>query len=234
MSNPTPCEILTEMAHTFAEKVPANYTMAAAFEIATGEVDPFHWHIRSIDGEVEWAPGSMEDPDTTFTLSSATLLKIHDGTWNGMTAAGRAHVRDPAPLNFTLPRDVHPLEAMRRGYFFLTHFFSVDNPTRVNFGPQHTRKIHGAGATALFYHQGMRSAYYCITADDVLNEDGARDPMHQAFIVIGGEGTAIIGETETEVSMGQALYVPPDTVHMLRTGGPDPLEIIWLAWGEGA
>lgn len=94
--------------------------------------------------------------------------------------------------------------------------------------------MHGAGACPLFYHHGLRSAYYCVTTDDILNEDGARDPMSQAFLVNAGTAAATVGDREIEVSPGDAIYIPPQSVHMLRTDGPGPLEIIWLAWGEGA
>ncbi|MFO8059964.1 MAG: hypothetical protein R6U70_04835 [Bacillota bacterium] len=123
----SPGDMLEEMARTFAEKVPGDYEMTAVFAVDTGDEDPFQWHIRCSGDEVHWDLGRIEDPDTIFTLSEATLRDLYDGRWSGLTAAGRAHVADPAPLDFTLPPGVNPLEAMRRGYFFITHFFSTDN-----------------------------------------------------------------------------------------------------------
>jgi len=236
--------ILNRMSAAYAQKAPAGYALqvniqvkpnpapAAPAAASTGETE---WHVISGgEGGVTYGPGLLDSAETTLSMSYDTLQKLYSGQWSGLTAAGRAHFRDPAPLEFSLPPGMHPLEAMRRGYFFVTHFFSADVPTRIRFGPGKTRKIHGAGAAALFYTTGLRSAYYCVTPDDKLNADGARDPMHQAFIIIGGKGMATIGERRFAVEGGEAVYIPPETVHMLETGGPEPLELIWLAWGERA
>lgn len=227
-------EMLTEMSHAFEAKVPPDYSLKVLLEVTSVDPGVVQWHVGCAGGEIEYGEGAISDPDTTFTLDEDTLDKLYSGTWNGLTAAGRAAVSDPAPLNFSMPAGTDPLEAMRRGYFFVTHFFSTSDPTMLRFGPGHTRKVHGAGACPLFYHQGLRSAYYCVTTDDILNEDGARDPMFQAFLVIAGTGTATVKEQDIEVAPGDAVFIPPQSVHMLRTDGPDPLEIIWLAWGEGA
>lgn len=226
--------MLTEMSEAFEAKVPPDYSLKACLEITTADSDTVQWYVSCADGRLQYGEGTIRDPDTTFSLGEETLEKLYAGTWNGLTAAGRASLSDPAPLNFSLPRGANPLDAMRRGYFLVTHFFNTSNPTTLKFGPEHTRKVHGAGACPLFYHHGLRSAYYCVTTDDILNEDGAKDPMSQAFLVIAGTGTATVGDNEIAVSPGDAVYVPPRSVHMLRTDGPDPLEIIWLAWGEGA
>lgn len=244
-SSQSAAEMLERMSAAYALKVPAGYALKVNIQVeqcAGATADPNGipdnsgalWHVVSGEDGVAYGPGLLDAADTTLSMAYDTLHKLCSGQWSGLTAAGRANFRDPAPLEFSLPPGTHPLEAMRRGYFFVTHFFSVDVPTRIRFGPGNTRKIHGAGAAALFYTTGLRSAYYCVTPDDKLNEDGARDPLHQAFIIIGGKGMATIGEQRFAVEAGEAVYIPPDTVHMLETGGPDPLELIWLAWGERA
>ncbi|MFO8110505.1 MAG: cupin domain-containing protein [Thermoplasmata archaeon] len=58
--------------------------------------------------------------------------------------------------------------------------------------------------------------------------------MHQSFIVIGGKGVAEIDGKDIEVSSGDAVYVPPNTVHKLHPSADEMIELIWLAWGEGA
>jgi len=233
------------MCRAYAAKVPADYNLRINLEIAgvggkAGEgmgesAGPeLTWHVVSQDGGLEYGPGLLEEADTTLKLNTDTLWRLYSGQWSGLGAAGRAHIRESAPLDFSIPPGVHPLEAMRRGYFFVTHFFSADVPTRVPFGEGHTRKVHGGHAAPLFYDRGIRSAYYRLEPGDVLNEDGARDPMHQGFIVIGGSGVATIGEHRFQVRQGQAVYIPADTIHMLAPDGPAALELIWLAWGERA
>jgi hypothetical protein len=229
----TPEAMLQAMSRAYAAKVPDDYDLRINIEVA-GDSEPLHWHVVSDGGKLDYGLGEVPDADTTLKLTAATLMRLHQGQWSGLGAAGRAHIRDSAPLDFSIPAGVHPLEAMRRGYFFVTHFFSVDVPTRIPFGEGHTRKVHGGHAAPLFYDRGIRSAYYRLEHGDVLNEDGAKDPMHQGFIVIGGSGTATIGEHRFSVRAGQAIYIPAHTIHMLAPDGPAALELIWLAWGEKA
>ncbi len=221
--------MLLEMSKAFEKKLPEDYEISVNLK-----VDEFVWHVVAKDGELKYGAGEMEDAEWTLSMSSDTLRKTYEAEWSGLTAAGRAHIQESAPINFTLPKDKPPLEAMQMGYFFMTHFFSPEYPTRIKFGPDHTRKIHGGNAAALFYHPGLRSSYYCVKPGEVLNEDGAKDPMHQSFIVIGGKGVAEIDEKELRVSSGDAVYVPPNTVHKLSPSEDEMIELIWLAWGEGA
>ena len=234
MSHVATKHILKEMSEAFAKKSSDSDALSVNIQVDTTEDEPFQWHVICSDNEIHYGPGFSESAVTTFSLDQGTLQKLYDGTWNGLTAAGRAHVNDPAPLNFTMPRDRDPLSFMREGYFFVTHFFNTSIPTRLKFGPGHTRTIHGAGACALFYTEGLRSAYYCVSGNEVLNADGAKDPMHQAFIVIGGQGAATIGEETVSVSRGDVLYIPPNTIHMLKADEGDSVEMIWLAWGDKA
>lgn len=223
-------EMLEAMSAAYAQKVQAGCELTVNISV-DGERT---WHVTTREGRTTWGPGFLSGVDTVFTLSREALAKLFTGEWAGLTAAGRAGIRDPAPLDFTIPDGVSPLQAMRSGYFFITHFFSTETPTRIRFGPGHTRKIHGGQATPLFYHPGLRSAYYRVTPADRLNEDGARDPLHQAFIVIGGRGWATVGDRRFPVAAGEAIYIEPNSIHLLETEGPDDLEIIWLAWGDGA
>jgi mannose-6-phosphate isomerase-like protein (cupin superfamily) len=236
---PDPEQMLVEMSRAYQAKLPPDCDLRVNIEVNTppaAGASPagFQWHVISSGGELTYGPGLVEGADTTLTLTADTLRRLYRGEWSGLGAAGRASIRDAAPLDFTIPPGVHPLAAMRRGYYFVTHFFSVDVPTRVPFGEGHTRKIHGGHAAPLFYGEGLRSAYYRLEPGDVLNDDGARDPMHQGFIIIGGCGIATIGELRFNIRQGQAVYIPPHTVHMLTPGGPTAVELIWLAWGEKA
>lgn len=230
-------QMLSEMTESYRLKTPSDYDIRVNIKVlpangASGE--PFCWYVSCESGVVSAGEGQLSDAQTTFTMAYETLHNMYTGLWSGLTAAGRAHIRDRAPLEFSLPPGVHPLQAMQKGYFFLTHFFNKENPTCIRFGPSHTRNIHGAGAAALFYYPGLRSAYYAITSSDKMNADLAKDPFSQAFIVISGKGRAKIADRTMDVSKGMALYIPPGSIHILETDGPEPLEIIWIAWGPGA
>lgn len=235
MSTETPSaeQMLREMAAAYAGKIPEGYDLKANIVVRDGDGET-QWHVLSEGGQLTHGPGLAGDAQTTLTMTGETLAKLYRGQWSGLGAAGRAHIRDAAPIDFTIPQGLHPLEAMRRGYYFLTHFFSVSSPTLIPFGPEHTRKIHGGHAAPLFYDAGLRSAYYRLEPGDVLNEDGAKDPMHQGFVVISGRGAATIGQRTLVVRAGQAVYIPANTIHMLRPEGGEPVELIWLAWGAKA
>ncbi len=250
--------MLKQMSEHFEQKVPEDYNLCVNFEVESEGDEAFEWHLSCGGGRAVWGPGHLTDVDVTFSMDRDTLGNVYSGKWSGLTAAGRAHLSESAPLDFntgrpnSLKRIVRlactvvrlfighlrrfsiSREFMRSGYYFLSHFFSAETPTRVRFGAEHTRRIHGGDAAALFYHPGLRSAYYMVRPGQVLNEDGAKDPMHQCFILISGQGAVTICDKESPARPGEAIYIPPGTVHMLRPEGDEPVEIIWLAWGESA
>ncbi len=167
------------------------------------------------------------------SMEKETFRRLADGTWNGLTAAGRENMSQWAPIDFDFPCE-KKVDALQVAYHLGTHFFRKEFPAMTQFGPEHTRKIHGGNAAALAYGEGIRSAYYTVTGDETINEEGEKDPWYQVFIVIGGRGRARIGNTEVKLREGCAIHVPPQTIHTLRAEGEHRLEVIWLAYGEGA
>jgi mannose-6-phosphate isomerase-like protein (cupin superfamily) len=67
-----------------------------------------------------------------------------------------------------------------------------------------------------------------------LNAPGDTAPFPQAFIFVSGKGFAMIGEATVRVQAGEAYYDPPGADHEVWTECAEPLELIFLAWGEGA
>ncbi len=229
-------KMLEEMAEMFKQKIPPDFAFCVNLEVSTSEHDgaAYCYHVVCGSQNAELGDGKAHNALLTLTLDTHTLANLASGKWSGLTAAGRARARDSAPLDFVLPEGVDASQVMPTAIFFLTHFFNRHNPTRFKFGPEHVRKVHGAGAAVLFYAPGLRSAYYAVFPEDRANADMATDPFFQAFIVIGGEGRATIGQNTFPVSKGDVLYIPPDHIHILETDGPEPLEVIWLAWGAKA
>ncbi len=37
-----------------------------------------------------------------------------------------------------------------------------------------------------------------------------------------------------DVAAGETIYVPPGTLHAIQSRDGGEVEIVWLAWGEGA
>lgn len=117
---------------------------------------------------------------------------------------------------------------------FLQHFFSRTDPEKIELGEQYAREVHGGHAIPLYYYPGFRSSWYLVKKGEKINEPGNTNPFQQAFVIIGGEGKAVIGRETVVVKAGQSYYIPPDTEHIFWTETDSPLVMIWLAWGEEA
>ncbi|MFW6141279.1 MAG: cupin domain-containing protein [Candidatus Saliniplasma sp.] len=188
------------------------------------------------ENDIEVQEASVENQgDIGLVMSRETFEKLSSGKWNGMTAAGRANMSDPAPLDFRVPEgegmDDQELQMM---YHFLIHFFSKGYPTVTKLGKEHSRKVHGGNAVPIAYGHGIRSAYYSIERGDQINED-EKDPWDQVFTVISGTGTAFIDGEEIELEKNMSVHVPPNTAHIVKKEeGSDELELLWIAYGEQA
>lgn len=179
--------------------------------------------------------GTEMQGDLGLVMSEDTFDKLATGEWNGMTAAGRSHMSESAPLDFQVPEG-KKLEGdtLQMMYHFLVHFFSEGYPTVTELGREHARKVHGGNAVPIAYGQGVRYAYYTIKKGEQINEDEA-DPWDQVFTVIDGTGKAVIDGEEIELKKNISVHVPPKVEHIVKKEeGEDDLELIWMAYGEKA
>jgi mannose-6-phosphate isomerase-like protein (cupin superfamily) len=61
---------------------------------------------------------------------------------------------------------------------------------------------------------------------------GSEQPLHrhhgleQAYVIVRGRGTMIVGGERREVGEGTLVYVPPDTDHAIRNEGTEPLAYV--------
>ncbi|MFP4457647.1 MAG: cupin domain-containing protein [Clostridia bacterium] len=177
--------------------------------------------------------GLSENAFITMKMDRETWKNLLDKKWNGMTAAGRESMSQPAPLDFEFSKEKMDSKTMQKLYHLAMHFFNTSFPTLAKFGPSHTRKIHGGNAVALAYGHGVRSAYYMISGDDQANSN-EKDPWRQCFIIIAGRGVANIDNKEIDIEKGMAIHVPPNVIHTFKAKPNDTLEFIWIAYGEGA
>jgi mannose-6-phosphate isomerase-like protein (cupin superfamily) len=226
-------EILQSMARAYHKKNPQHTHGIIQFEIdPPGET----WHLNM---QSEQEPGLQQgmDAHTRFTVitSDDILIKLYNGEIAPLTAAGRARISDPAPLDFRLAEGVLLTpEVYAEIISFVQRFFNVTPPERILLGEQHTRYVHGGNAVALYYHPGFRSAWYTLKKGEQLNEQGDSNPFHQAFIFLSGRARLRIGSQEIYVTPNQAFYIPPSTEHIVWAESDDPLTLIFLAWGGGA
>jgi len=225
-------EDLIEMAECYKEKKPSD--LKGKIHILIGKEHGFIVKLEENDVEVKEADVDVTG-DLGLVMSDDTFAKLNSGIWNGMTAAGRSSMSDPAPLDFRLPEGTQlDEETLQMMYHFLTHFFSKDYPTTTKLGRKHARKVHGGNAVPIAYGHGIRSAYYTIQKGEQINEDEL-DPWDQVFTVIGGSGVALVDGDEIELEKNMSVHVPPNKEHIVKKEeGDDDLELLWIAYGEKA
>ena len=105
---------------------------------------------------------------------------------------------------------------------------------KILLGEEHSRLVHGGHVVGLFYDKGLRSAWYAVNKGERLNSPDDSNPFPQAFIFLSGKGKAQIGDKVISVKGGEAYYIPPGSSHVAWTEEDEPLELLFLAWGEGA
>ncbi|MFW5945542.1 MAG: cupin domain-containing protein [Candidatus Natronoplasma sp.] len=225
-------EDLKKMAECYQKKKPSD--LKGDIHLLIGEDDRFLVSLG--ESEVEVKETVVDNTgDLGLVMSENTFDKLISGEWNGMTAAGRSSMSEPAPLDFRLPEGKQlDEEIFQMMYHFLTHFFSKDYPTLTKLGRKHSRKVHGGNAVPIAYGHGIRSAYYTIQKGEQINEDEL-DPWNQVFTVISGSGKALVDGEEIELEKNMSVHVPPNKEHIVKKEeGEDDLELIWIAYGEKA
>ncbi|MFN2100948.1 hypothetical protein [Altererythrobacter sp. MF3-039] len=201
------------------------------------EVDGHRFHVEPIGNSFELRDGFGGHEFFYFTMNRETLNLLDQGVWNGLTAMGAATSADVTPLDilhtdgFEEPADYVGLTRRLIG-----HFWTRGIPELTNFGMAHTRVVHGAPATALYYDAGIRSAVYEVPAG--LGREQAptmQVPFPRMIIFIGGEAEGEMGENAFTASAGQMLFSPPDVPLTFWNKSEDEnLSFVWIMWGEAA
>jgi mannose-6-phosphate isomerase-like protein (cupin superfamily) len=221
---------LQDLAKNYARVKPKEYTGTLNMDI-----EGRFFAIAMEKESVSVSEGRSEKAIAELVLSEETYARLLDGTWNGMTAAGRENIRQSAPLDFRfLPGHTFSGQLLQMLYHLGMHFFQQSYPSVFRFGPAHTRLVHGGHAVPLAYGHGIRFAYYTISGDERINDDDAADPFDQVISVIGGKGLAVIDGVEVALERGIAVHVPPRTTHLIKATGSERLELFWVAYGSGA
>ena len=196
------------------------------------------WFIQfSEGGEVQLHAGVAEDAFLLIKTSGETLQRLYDGDLSPITAIGRAHYSDPAPLDFVPGKNIK-LVPGSADYIslleFVQRFFNRTQPERILLGEAHTRLVHGGHVVGLYYGTGFRSAWYLLKKGERLNTPEDTNPFPQAFIFLSGSGKAQLGDHLCDVKGGESYHIPPGSAHMVWNELDEPLELLFLAWGEGA
>ena len=228
-------QILQDMAGVYRQKLDQHLSMTVQLDVPDANES---WRIvvgpdQAV--EIELAGDQGRPADAIFTMSLETLQAIYSGELAPLTAMGKARASDPAPMEIDFPEGVDQSpEQLSLALGFAQHFFNPTIPERIRFAEEHARIVHGGYAVALYYDSGVRSAWYRLRPGMQANEPGDTNPFPQAFIVITGRGRAQIGDRTIEIQAGESYLIPPNTEHIAWPDDEQALELIWLAWGEGA
>ena len=182
--------------------------------------------------------GFPEEPTFYLVTDPGTLERIHAGEMNALTAAGRARMSDPTPLDFGFMEGFQPSPEFLSDVMLPLgfHFFNRGRPEIVYFGEEYSRNVHGGNAVIFYYQQGLRTGWYQVRPGMKINEnlDDAVNPFPTLFIITKGEGRGRLGEKEMDLREGMSVYVPAGMVHQFRTEKEPGMEFVIIMFGEGA
>ena len=226
-------QILTAMTESFSRKISSEFVLRVQFNIIA---TPQSWNLTAKSGgDVTVERGFNPRAEVILSVSEPVLQQIYKGKMTALTAGSKGTDDEKPLLDFKLGEMVEFTTNLKeRLYFFLQHFFNRAEPEKIVLDEQHARKVHGGQAIPLYYHPGLRSAWYMVKKGEKINEDDETNQYHQSFTIISGEGFATIGQYNVRVKGGESYYIPPDQKHTIWTENDEPLVMIWLGWGEGA
>ena len=135
---------------------------------------------------------------------------------------------DVRPVNFEIFTEEKAALIWEVGKAMLTYLFTPGRVKVKSLALALAGEAHGAHPIPLVYWDGMRSSWIYLKKGEVLNVEGEKDPWPQLFVILKGQGRAIIGDEEFDVEPNRVVYVPMNLVHQLRA--VSDIELIWLAW----
>ncbi len=236
----TPGKDATSLISDFAASYEAKFGpgVEAAFGLDVAGEGGGSWTVGIGPGrKVSLREGKPGTPTFVVACDLDTLRKIHAGTWNALTAAGRARSSDPAPLDIAFMDGFAPApDTMEKVFHVMFHFFNTGNPEIVRFGEGNSRLVHGGNAVVFFYQKGLRTAWYQLKKGMVVNADpkDQTNPFPTLFICTRGEGRARLGDKEHVLKEGMTVFIPAGLSHTVWNEKDEPCEGIIIMFGEGA
>ena len=196
------------------------------------------WHVIIDEkGKAELHLGFPPEAIPFYSTDSVTLEKIFNGEFNALTAMGKAEASDSAPMEIEFCEGFQPDENFFTGFIPLSfHFWTRGRPEVVSFGKEHSRVVHGANATVLYYQKGLRTAWYSIDKGQHINRDETDqvNPFPSLFVITCGKCEARIGGKRIQLVSGQTVMVPPGVSHEFWNENEGSAELIVIMFGDGA
>jgi len=234
--NLTAEKMLQDFVNSYNQKCKPKNEILFGFEVDAGKSGIWTIHATPDAGAV-LKKGKPEKPTIMMFTDMKTLKNIHSGKMNFLTAVGRAHITDPAPLNFRFMKGAVPNPAVIYGNLpFLFHFFNRGSPEIIPFGEEHSRFIHGGNAVPIYYDEGLRTAWYQVKKGMVINKEerDQKNPFPTLIICIQGAAKAKLGDKELELKKGMSVFIPAGMTHTIWNENKEPFEFIIVMFGEGA
>lgn len=225
-------KILETFTQSYVEKTHGLTEMSFGFLI-----DKHEWWIVSIhsDRSFQIRQEKPTVPTFYFTASSVTLKEIASGSMRAPTAMAKARAHDRVPMDIAFMEGYELDEAFDLREFIF-RYFSMNTIEKIMLGKQFARIVHGGYAIPLVYAKGLRTAWYRIEKNMIVNEDpqDQTNPFPTLVIATKGTGYAQIDGLTFSFSEGEAYYIPKNITHVFWTDSNEGLEFIIIMYGEGA
>lgn len=229
---PTTAELLQRFVEDYAQD-PMQSSLVFGLE-----VDGRRWHVISDASRqhVELRDGFPDQPLFYFTLSRELLERIDQGRISGLTAMAAETSEQVTPLDvlpangFERPDDY---DAVLRPLIF--HFWTRGRPETVPLGREHSRVVHGAPGTVMYYADGFRSAVYNVPPN--VGPDAAPTmtvPFPRILVVLQGTMNGIVGGEAFSIGSGEMVFLPPGVPAQVWNERDELLQMMFLMFGEGA
>ena len=194
---------------------------------------------KEVEGgwEVQLSSGRPETPTFVYALENETLIAIHEGKINALTAQGKAFAGDYTPMRIDMMEGFKPtMEEYGKINPFSFHFWTRGFPEIVPFGEGMTRRAHGSNFTVFYYQPGLRTAWYRVLPEERVRDDAREQAAPFPIMIV-----AIKGTTEGEVdgkrvslSAGNTIFIPAYVNHKWWNETGEATEAILIMFGDGA
>lgn len=233
------------MLAAFVEDFRADPASNVDLTFAVRVKDEGEWHVVVTPGKegadhgtVSLAQGLPATPSLVFVTDRDTLERIHDGRMAILTAMGKAHSTDFAPMDIDAMEGFQPdPELGERIVPFIFHFWTKGDPEIIPFGTKSlTRVLHGGNAVLFYYQKGFRSGWFLIEKGQHVNEEPEDqvNPFPSMLAMTAGRATARVDGKTITLEKGQTLFIPAGVSHELWNEEEEPVEGILMMFGDGA
>ncbi|OJJ19426.1 hypothetical protein BKI52_21695 [marine bacterium AO1-C] len=187
--------------------------------------------------EVLLKEGLPKTPTFVYKIEYPTLVGIHKGKINALTAQGKAFAGDYTPMSIYQMKGYKPtMVEYAKINPFSFHFWTRGYPEIIPFGESTTRRAHGSNFTVFYYEKGLRTAWYRVLPKERVRDNPREQaaPFPMLIVAIKGTTKGIVGGKNVSLEKGQTIFIPPNVAHKWWNDTKEPTEAILIMFGKGA